>query len=121
MKTTAIVILILITGCAGYRPIVDMQNVNPGKYETDLKECQVYAEQVSPAAEGATGAAIGAGIGAVLGAVVGSFIGEAGRGAAMGAAIGGTQGAVQGTGGGLKGQVDIIRNCMAQRGYRILR
>ena len=122
MKNIMLAVLILaISACATYRPIVDMKGVDQGRYEADLKECQVYAEQVSPAGHAAVGAGIGAGIGAVLGAIIGSFFGEAGRGAGMGAALGGAQGAIGGGAEGAQGQVNIIRNCMAGRGYRVLR
>ena len=109
-----------LVGCAGYRPIVDMKGVDRRTYESDLRECQAYAEQISPAGQSVAVAFIGAGIGAVLGAVVGSFFGEADLGAGFGAALGGTEGAISGAASGAQTQVDIIRNCMSGRGYSVL-
>ena len=121
-KIICIIFLVaLLSGCATYRPIVDMQGVDQNQFEADLRECQSYAEQVSPVAEAAVGAAIGVGVGAALGAVVGSLVGEAGRGAEMGMAIIGTEGAIMGVSSGIAGQRDVIRNCMAGRGYSVLR
>ena len=116
-----ICIILLLSGCAAYRPIVDMRGVNPHQYEADLKECQAYASQVSPAADAVIGAVIGVGVGAALWAVLGSFVGQAGRGAEMGMAVFGTEGALVGATSGAAGQVNIIRNCMAGRGYGVLR
>jgi hypothetical protein len=116
-----ILLVMLMFGCATYRPIVDMRGADQGQYERDLQDCQSYAANVSPAAEAMVGAVIGVGVGAVLGAVVGSFFGQADWGAEMGMAIVGTQGLMAGASGGIQGQVDIIRNCMAGRGYNVLR
>ena len=121
MKLISIVLMLIVTACAGYRPIVDTKGVDQSRYETDLKECQAYAEQVSPAQEAAVGAVIGAGIGTALGAIVGAFLGDTGAGAGIGAALGGAKGGITGAGGGMQGQTDIIRNCMSGRGYKVLR
>ncbi|WP_052813128.1 glycine zipper family protein [Desulfonatronum thioautotrophicum] len=114
------ILVVLTTGCASYRPIVDMQGVNSVKYEQDLRDCQNYAKQVSPATSSIVGGAIGAGAGALLGLVVGSYFGRAGEFAGMGAAVGGTSGGMSGAAEGARSQMDIIRRCMAGRGYRVL-
>lgn len=105
---------LLATGCAGYRPIVDMKGVDKEQYEKDLKECQEYAEQVNVAGETAAGGAIGAGIGGAIGAV---SSGRVGVGAAVGAIAGTATGAGKATG----GQKQVINRCLAGRGYRVLR
>ena len=109
---------IVLAGCAGanYRPLVDMQGVNGAKYESDLSACQSYAGQVGGAGEHA---AIGAGIGAILSgalAMIGGNRYDAGRSAAAGALLGGAGGA----GAGESSQRDVVRRCMAGRGYRVL-
>ncbi|MGD9974050.1 MAG: hypothetical protein AB7S77_13400 [Desulfatirhabdiaceae bacterium] len=122
MKKMAVVLMLLIAGCANYRPIVDMKNVNRYQYEQDLKECQEYAKQISPGTNAAVGAGAGAGIGALLGLVVGiAFNVDPGDMAGAGAAIGGLQGAGVGAAEGAKSQMEIIKNCMSGRGYRVLR
>jgi len=113
------ILVVLTTGCASYRPIVDMQGVNSVQYEQDLRDCQNYVKQVSPATSSIVGGAIG-GAGALLGLVVGSYFGRAGEFAGMGAAVGGTSGGMSRAAEGARSQMDIIRRCMAGRGYRVL-
>lgn len=113
MKTISIVLIVLLSGCANYRPIVDSRGVDNVAYERDLSQCQAYADQVSPAGGAAAGAAIGAGLSFIL-AVIGG--GDRGMSAGMGAVLGGAAG----VGGGADAQVNIIRNCMNGRGYRVL-
>jgi len=106
----------LLSGCASYRPVVDLRDVTDrGQYERDIADCQNYAEPVSPGASAGAGAVIGALLGAALGAAVGdhSVALDAARfGAVEGAVVGGTAGADT--------QVQIIRNCMSGRGYLVL-
>lgn len=120
-KLICIVLMLAVAACAGYRPVVDMKNVDQSRYETDLKECQAYAEEVSPVAEAAIGTIIGVGIGAAVGGIIGAIFGDVGQGAGIGATLGGAEGAIGGAGEGMKGQVDIIKNCMSGRGYSVLR
>ena len=112
--------LLFLTACATYRPMVDPQGKSKAQYEYDLRECQCYAEQISPEANALIGAGVGAGVGAALGAIVGAFFGFAGDGAAMGAAVGGFGGLTQGAGDGMRTQIDIIRRCMQGRGWSVL-
>ena len=104
-----------LVGCANFRPITDMQNVNHAQYEADLAQCQAYATQVDPASQAAAGAVASAILGGVLAAVLGGRY-DVGRSAAasgvLGAAAGGAHGGVS--------QQNIIRNCMAGRGYKVL-
>jgi hypothetical protein len=103
----------LLAACAGatYRPLVD----NPGpNYESDLYQCQRYAEgEAGPG----TGAAVGALLGALLGAVIGHKSGYQGDFARAGA-VGGALGGMQSTDGN---QHNVIVNCMRGRGYNVLR
>lgn len=105
----------IMSGCASYKPVVDMRGVSQNVYDQDLLECQELAKQRDPAAQAAGGAAVGAIFGALLGAAIGgsSMAGYgAGIGAANGVAAGGAHGAAS--------QINIVRNCMAGRGYRVL-
>ena len=119
MKRFAVVAVVaLITACAGasYRPMIDSRNVDMNRFEADLRDCQQYAAQVAGAG---TNAAIGAGIGALFGAVLAAAAGSrydrgatARVGAVTGAASGGAQGETD--------QRDVIRRCIAGRGYSVL-
>ena len=112
----SILLALALTGCAGYRPIVDTQGVDMSRYEADLAQCQAYAGQVDPGAHAAGGAVAGAVLGAAIGAIFGNRR-TAGQGAAAYGLVGGASGAAHGA----DAQVDIIRRCMAGRGYRVLR
>ncbi len=112
---------IALAGCAAtsganYRPIVDNKGVDLNRYEADLRECQTYATQTAGAAESAAmGAVAGAALGAVLAAAAGSNYSRASS-----AKVGAVGGAV---GAGAQGETDqrnIIRRCLAGRGYRVL-
>ncbi len=121
------VVLILLglslTGCMGrnYRPVVDPKGVNMSNYESDLRDCQQLAGEVSIAGEAAGTALVGATAGAVVGVIGGAIFGDPGRGAAAGAVYGGGTGAVDGAMTGLRGQTQVVTNCMAGRGYKVLR
>ena len=107
-------------GCAttgaNYRPIVDNKGVDLNRYESDLHDCQGYATQTASAGESAAaGAAAGAVFGAVLAAAAGSRYSRsssAGVGAVSGAAGAAAQGETN--------QRNIIRSCLAGRGYKVL-
>jgi hypothetical protein len=121
-KTICIIIITCLTSCATYRPIVDMRGINRNQYEYDLAECQEYAKRISPETSAVVGAGAGAAIGAVVGLVVGSIMNvKPGRLAGLGAALGGMQGAAKGGAGAGQVQIDIIKNCMAGRGYSVLK
>lgn len=119
MKVMYLLMAVALTACAGadVRPVVDMQGVNTSKYEADLRDCQAYAKQKSGAVETGTKGAVG-------GAVVGSLVGLVGGGtgsniaqaAGVGAVVGGAGGAYMGN----KAQEDIVKKCLAGRGYKVL-
>ncbi|MDO8492552.1 MAG: glycine zipper family protein [bacterium] len=107
--------LVLLASCAAYQPIVDMQGVDINRYNRDLADCQQYAQQVSPGEQ----AAVGAGAGLVFGAAMGAIFGnrhDAGRGAIAYGLAGAGVGAAHGAG----TQMNVVRNCMSGRGYRVL-
>lgn len=121
MKPILIAIILTITGCAGYTPIIDQQSITDQlQYERDLAECRVYAEQIDPGANAAIGAVGGAAVGAALGLLVGAFFGCPGETAGFGAALFGAGGGLQGAGGSVRAQKDIMIRCMQGRGYRVL-
>lgn len=108
---------VLLAACAGanYRPLVDAK-MSPPNYEGDLAECQAYASQVAGAGTGAaTGAVAGALFGAVLAAAAGN---RYDRGAS--ARVGAVAGAAGGGAGGETNQRNVIRTCLAGRGYHVL-
>jgi len=114
----ALTVLVLLAACAGasYRPMIDSRNVDMSKFEADLRDCQQYATQVAGAGTGAAaGAAVGALFGAVLAAAAGSRY-DRGATARVGAVAGATSGGVEGE----TNQRDVIRRCIAGRGYSVL-
>lgn len=115
--------ILLLCGCMGknYRPVIDPKGVNMSQYELDLLDCQAIAGEQSIIAESAQTALVGATAGAVVGTVVGAIFGDPAAGAASGAGYGGAGGAVDGAVSGLRGQSQIVANCMSGRGYRVLR
>jgi len=114
-------ILLLLTGCATYQPLIDAQGVDMNAYATDLQQCRQYAATVNTGAESANGTVIGATIGAALGGIVGAFAGEPGKGAAYGAAYGGANGMLAGAADAESGKQSIVQRCLAGRGYSVLR
>ena len=105
------------TGGAAHQPIID--GPQDARYQQDLAQCRTYAEQRSyDNADVRTQALIGAGIGGLLGlsnarsADEGDFF----TGAAIGAIFGGGAEALE-----TRGQRrEILLNCLAGRGHRIL-
>lgn len=111
----------LLSGCAttsgaNYRPIIDTRSVDFNRYESDLRDCQSYATQTAGAAESAAaGALAGALLGGVLAAAAGKNYSRSSS-----ARVGAVTGAV---GAGAQGETDqrnIIRRCLAGRGYNVL-
>ncbi len=117
----AFLIAAMISGCA-YQPIVDagQPGFDPQRYQLDLAQCRIYADQINAFEEAGGGALVGAGIGAALGAIAGSFAGQVGEGAAIGAAVGGASGLAGGAGRGVVRREDVVRRCLAGRGYMVL-
>jgi outer membrane lipoprotein SlyB len=121
-KIIAVTVCLALTACAtrpsgeNYQPIIDTKGVDTVRLESDLHECQAYARQVAGAAQqAAAGAVAGALLGAILAAAAGSRYSR-NQHAAVGAVAGMSSGAVAGE----RDQRDIIRRCMAGRGYNVL-
>ena len=102
-----------LAGCATYRPVVDMKGVDPASYEADLAECQRYATERDPASQAVAGAVIGALFGALVGAATGTSRN-------YGASVGAVSGVGAGAAHGIDSQINIVRRCMAGRGYQVL-
>lgn len=106
-------------GCASHNrpgePIVDLSNADPIRYERDLGECRQFADQVPMGTRIGAGAAAGAVLGGVIGAAVGNS-----NTAARGAGVGAASGTFRGTADGLRERSQVVKNCLRQRGYRVL-
>jgi uncharacterized protein YcfJ len=107
-----------------YQPKVDMTGHTQAQYDYDLLLCRENARELDVL----KGAPIGVIAGTALGAGAGALAGDAGMGAATGAPAGAIAGAAAGS---LYGQVETvrtgvdphaveIRQCLEQRGYKIL-
>lgn len=106
-----------------YRPLVDPASIRDrAKYERDLWECFVLADQHTnqdAVGHGAVAGALGgAGLSALLSWIIG---GNPGIGAAGGAVIGGVGGAVTGAQSAALTYETIYRNCLIGRGWHVLR
>jgi outer membrane lipoprotein SlyB len=106
--------IILNAGCAAHssKPIIDPEGVDMEQYEADVAACEEIATQVEQkAGEGAVG-------GAVVGGLVGAIVGDnsVGTSAGVGAVVGGAQGAATTE----KEKSQVVKNCLRDRGYKIL-
>lgn len=120
MKLIALAAAALLAGCAtapggaNYAPMVDTGH-RIGVYEQDLAECQQYAKRAAGAGDGAVAGAVG---GAIVMGVLSAILGGGGHG--RWAAVGALSGAASGAAAGETNQRDVIRRCMAGRGYSVL-
>ena len=104
---------VILSGCAAHPdPIVDTRGVDMARYEQDLAECKTFAKQIRTE----VGAAKGAASGAAVGAAAGAISGNAADGAGYGAIAGGSKSAVLNE----RERQNVVKNCMAGRGYRVL-
>lgn len=123
MKTLIVVtsLVLLLASCrqvdeiTGNRPIVDTKGVDPEAYEADLEDCYVFADQVEAEKKVFTGAATGAVIGGVIGAAAGNS-----ETAKRGAGVGAASGTLSGAGSVMSERQQVVRNCLAGRGYLVL-
>ncbi len=130
---TATALLITFTACTPIerKPIVyPDSHYNEARYQTDLSECQGWAERAvsedPTVAEGAVGGSIGGALlGAASGAAIGAILGDASIGAQVGAASGGMEGAVGGAtsnyGTREERKKAAVYTCLEARGYRVAR
>jgi len=111
------------TGGAAYEPIVD--GPKDAQYAQDLSECQQLAEQREYLnGDTKTKAAVGGATGALIGLSHNNRYGRKRRsdgdaalaGAITGALLGGTRGAMQTR----QERKNIVRNCVAGRGYHVV-
>ncbi len=120
MKTSlyciSLLVITLIAGCAGSRhanPVIDPAGVDMGQYQNDLAACEQIAQQVQQkAGAGAVG-------GAVVGALVGSIFGDS-RSAMKSAGAGAVVGGAKGGAATHREKAVVVKNCMRERGYRVL-
>ncbi|MFH4462582.1 MULTISPECIES: glycine zipper family protein [Vibrio] len=104
------------------KPVVDMTNVDPAKYEQDFLYCQGYADNVDKAEAAKSEAANGAVTGALIGAAAGALesgIGGAAVGAAAGGSVGAGAGALSGSNDSTKTQSLVLRKCLQNKGYTV--
>lgn len=118
----ALAAAVALAACASYTPVVDTRRpgFDEARYQQDLWECQRYAAEIDQVRGTMEGAVLGAVIAAAFGAIVGSFGGNVGQGAAIGASVGGLGGGLGGFGEAEAQQNQIVRNCLAGRGYAVL-
>lgn len=126
-----LIAMVLVSGCAAQtqpansiRPIIDVAlNPEGRNMESDLLECNVYANNVAGVGASAMNGGVG---GAALGAAGGALLGWAmgvnpGSTAAIGAASGGVTGAASGAASSVMTKRQVVSKCMAGRGYSVLR
>ncbi len=116
VRLALIVIVFLSTSCATRNRsgiVIDPAGVDMERYQLDLSECQRISEQVEQKAAG--GVVGGAVVGGVLGAIVGNSS-TAARGAGVGAVTGG----VGGAGSTHQERQTVVKNCLRNRGYKVL-
>ncbi|HHF2913728.1 hypothetical protein [Vibrio diabolicus] len=104
------------------KPVVEMTNVDPAKYEQDFLYCQGYADNVDKTEAAKSEAANGAVTGALIGAAAGALesgIGGAAVGAAAGGAVGAGAGALSGSNDSTKTQSLVLRKCLQNKGYTV--
>lgn len=109
-------IAVLTVGCATrgstFTPLVDMKGRDWAVFSQDTGECQIYARQQPGATEGAIG-------GALAGALIGAALAPHGYRSNV-AGYGAVAGGLGGAAGTNQSQENIIRRCLAGRGYSVL-
>ena len=107
--------LIGLVACAGRRAdvVIDPAGVNMGRYQQDLAECQEISKQVRGKA---VGGAVG---GAVVGGAVGGIVGNSDT-AGKGAGVGAVTGVARGAAATRQEKQLVIKNCLRNRGYKVL-
>jgi hypothetical protein len=110
--------MLLLTGCDTiYSPMVDPHSIRDvGLYRANLAECNSYASRISVGDNAAGGAVLGA----LLGAAIGAAAGDRQAFARFGAAIGAVNGAATAANAAAQTKAQIVRNCLAGRGYAVL-
>jgi uncharacterized protein YcfJ len=115
-RSLIVVCALAITACTTTDEIIiDEQGVDMNAYQRDLADCRRYGEQVKTGEKTAKGAASGAVVGGLTGAIFGGS-----SGAATGAGVGALGGGVRGADEGERTEVEVVKRCLAGRGYRLL-
>jgi outer membrane lipoprotein SlyB len=108
---------VFLTACTTTNEIIiDERGVDMAKYRADLADCRRYADQVKTGEKAARGAASGAVVGGAVGVIVGDSSEAAARGAGVGAVTGGAKGVARGE----REEIQVVKRCLAGRGYRVL-
>jgi outer membrane lipoprotein SlyB len=110
-----LMLVFAIAGCASKKIIIDKEGVDMSRYDQDLETCKQYAEEVETGSEVASGAVGGAVVGGAVGAILGGR-----RGAERLAAVGGVTGAARGGSSASREKVQVTKNCLRNRGYKVL-
>ena len=109
----ATISLVMIGACSAHpEPIIDERGVNMDIYAADLEECTSYSDPVSVGEGAAKGAAGGAAVGAATGVIGGDVY----RGVGYGAIYGATQYGNEAE----RMKRNVVKRCLAGRGYRVL-
>jgi uncharacterized protein YcfJ len=107
--------MLLAGGCASnsQKPVIDPAGVDMAQYDADVAECEQIADQVEQkAGEQAAGGAL---VGGLIGAIVGG-----GDSAVVGAGVGAVGGGARGVGATRQERSKVVKNCLRNRGYKIL-
>ena len=96
--------------------IIDRKGVNMARYEADKAECETYADEVRTGEKAVRGGASGAVVGGAIGGIAGDSSDAAARGAGVGAVSGVTRGLREGE----QSKVQVVKQCLRGRGYRVL-
>ena len=99
----------------GSKPIVDTKGIDMSQYESDLEECNVFANEISTGKSIIKGAAAGAAIGTVLEAVTDGSRGTR-NATEVGTVVGGGKSGVR----SVQEKEQIVKRCVRGRGYRVL-
>ena len=111
----SIAAIALVVGCAAHnsKPVIDPAGVDMAQYETDVGECEQIATQVEQkAGEGAAGGAL---VGGLIGVIVGGS-----DSLLTGAGVGAVAGGARSAGDTEKERSRVVKNCLRNRGYKIL-
>ncbi len=116
LKLALIAVITLSVGCATRNRsgvIIDSEGVDMSSYQRDLAECQRISQQVD---QKVAGGAVG---GAVVGGVIGAIVGNRST-VARTAGVGAVTGGVGGAGSTHQERQRVVKNCLRNRGYRVL-
>jgi len=112
-RISPLLLMLLVGACTTTDEIIiDKKGVDMARYDQDLAECREYSKEVQTGKKVAKGAASGA----VVGGLIGAIAGDAGKAAGVGAVGGGARGANEGS----RDEVQVVKNCLRGRGYKIL-